>query len=193
LDYELIANLAAQFPEATVLMIGPTAKVDLASLPQAPNVKWMGQRPYSDLPAYVKAFDVCLMPFALNEATEYINPTKTLEYMAAGKPIVSTPVADVQRNFGSVVAVAHSAEEFVGRVRDVLKDPQVQRIQAGLAVAEAQSWEGVVGRMSALTATALARRNIPLTTAAAALNSPERPPRLRMDAVRYADPVAEAS
>jgi hypothetical protein len=99
LDYALIAHLAEAFPEWTVAMAGPVVKVDPNDLPKAPNIRWLGQKQYTELPQYARAFDVCLMPFALNEATEYINPTKTLEYMAAGKPIVSTAVADVVRNF----------------------------------------------------------------------------------------------
>jgi glycosyltransferase involved in cell wall biosynthesis len=95
----------------------------------------------------VKGFDVCLMPFALNEATEYINPTKTLEYMAAGKPIVSTAVSDVVHNFTPVVAVANSPQEFVAAVRSAIERPSAEMIARGLEQARANSWESIVSRM----------------------------------------------
>src|SRR5690554_4523074 len=82
LDYPLIEALARRFPDASVVMAGPVVKVDPADLPRLPNIHWLGQQAYEQLPALVKGFNVCLMPFALNDATRYINPTKTLEYMA---------------------------------------------------------------------------------------------------------------
>lgn len=152
LDYALLAALAAARTEWTLLMIGPVVKVDPRELPQAPNIHWLGQRDYRELPAYVKAFDVCLMPFALNEATEFINPTKTLEYMAAGRPIVSTPVADVVHNFAPIVRVADTAAAFVAAVTAAVEQPDAARIEAGIARAAAASWESIVRRMRALVA-----------------------------------------
>ena len=113
LDYGLIESLARAFDGGSVVMIGPYAKVDPATLPMRPNLHWLGQRDYADLPAYTKGFDACLMPFALNDATENINPTKTLEYMAAGKPVISTAVADVVRHFAPIVQVGHTHAEFI--------------------------------------------------------------------------------
>ena len=128
-------------------MVGPFAKVDPHTLPNLPNLYWLGQRDYAELPALVKAFDVCLMPFALNEATQYINPTKTLEYMAAGKPIVSTAVPDVVRNFTPVVAVANSTEEFIEAARRAIANPDTGLIADGIARAEVSSWESTVAAM----------------------------------------------
>jgi glycosyltransferase involved in cell wall biosynthesis len=171
LDYELIARLADANPNWTVAMIGPVVKVDPDSLPKRENIAWLGGRPYADLPACVKAFDVCLMPFALNEATEYINPTKTLEYMATGKPIVSTAVADVIHNFGSVVAIAHDGDEFVRLCERACTSPDRARIEAGLSMAGANSWDAIVGEMRALLVQAVeppleralvATRDVPL-------------------------------
>ena len=156
IDYDLLAQLAASFPDASVVMIGPLAKIERSRLPSSDNIYWLGQRPYDDLPAYLKAFDVCLMPFALNEATQYINPTKTLEYMAAGKPIVSTAVPDVVHNFAPVVDVAASAGDFVLAVRQASRHPDVQRIEAGIARARAASWEAVVSAMRNHVLTAIA-------------------------------------
>ena len=147
LDYDLIRALAEQHPELTVVMVGPTAKVNPEELPHAPNIHWLGQRSYEELPRYVKGFDVCLMPFALNEATEFINPTKTLEYMAAGKPIVSTPVADVVRNFTPIVTVASSADEFVRAVIRNATSPDATLIADGIEMASTSSWETIVTKM----------------------------------------------
>jgi glycosyltransferase involved in cell wall biosynthesis len=147
IDYDLLRHLAESLPEAALVMVGPVVKVDPSELPQAANIHWLGQRQYAELPAHVKGFDVCLMPFALNEATEYINPTKTLEYMAAGKPIVSTAVSDVVHNFTPVVAVARSPEEFVAAVRAAIEAPSAELIARGLEQARANSWESIVARM----------------------------------------------
>jgi len=150
LDYPLIGRLAESNPAATVVMVGPVVKVDPRDLPQAPNIRWLGQRDYKQLPAYVKSFDVCLMPFALNEATEYINPTKTLEYMAAGKPIVSTPVADVITNFTPVVRVASDADEFVAAAAELAAAPDAAMIARGIERAREASWESIVEHMQGL-------------------------------------------
>jgi glycosyltransferase involved in cell wall biosynthesis len=147
LDYDLVATLADAFPEGTVVMVGPIVKVDPADLPQRPNIVWAGQQQYADLPAWVKSFDVCLMPFALNDATRYINPTKTLEYMAAGKPIVSTAVRDVVRNFTPIVAVADAPDTFVALARDALAAPRPETIEAGIARAADNSWDANVAAM----------------------------------------------
>lgn len=155
LDYELIQRLAQANPKWTVVIVGPACKVDPAQFPQEPNLRWMGGRDYADLPAYTKRFDVCLMPFALNEATEYINPTKALEYMAAGKPIVSTPVSDVVRNFGSVVQIAHSADEFITACMTMLSVPQNAVIARGLQMAADNTWDAIVAKLEGHIANAL--------------------------------------
>jgi glycosyltransferase involved in cell wall biosynthesis len=158
IDYDLLRELAANIPEASLVMVGPVVKVDPAELPQAPNIHWLGQRKYDELPSYVKGFDVCLMPFALNEATEYINPTKTLEYMAAAKPIVSTAVYDVVHHFTPVVAVARSHEEFTAAVRQAIETPDEPLIRRGVDQARANSWESIVAQMERIIATAVRSR-----------------------------------
>jgi glycosyltransferase involved in cell wall biosynthesis len=159
IDYDLLRRLAEALPHAAIVMVGPVVKVDPAELPQAPNIHWLGQRQYTELPAHVKGFDVCLMPFALNEATEYINPTKTLEYMAAGKPIVSTAISDVVHNFTPVVTVARSPEEFVAAVRAALEAPSAEMIARGLEQARANSWESIVARMERIIRDAMRTRD----------------------------------
>ncbi len=147
IDYELLRHLATALPHATVAMVGPFAKVDPDALPRAPNLHWLGRREYADLPAVVKAFDVCMMPFALNESTQYINPTKTLEYMAAGKEIVSTAVPDVVHNFTSIVEVAHTPEEIVHAVERAFTTPNSSSISGGLERANAETWDSIVSAM----------------------------------------------
>jgi glycosyltransferase involved in cell wall biosynthesis len=167
LDYDLIAKLASSNEMIDVVMIGPVVKVDPASLPQAPNIHWLGARDYEALPSYVRAFDVCLMPFALNEATEYINPTKTLEYMAAGRPIVSTAVADVVRNYTPVVRVARDARDFLDGVRADVRRPDPVHIAEGIEMARRASWESIVAAMNELVLRAAdARSTLEVTRAA---------------------------
>jgi glycosyltransferase involved in cell wall biosynthesis len=160
IDYELLRTLAESLPDTALVLVGPVVKVDPRELPQAPNIHWLGQRDYTTLPAYVKGFDVCLMPFALNEATEYINPTKTLEYMAAGKPIVSTAIYDVVHHFTPVVAVARSHDEFVSRVRGAIAAPDTALIQRGLEQARGNSWECIVAAMEHIVRSAVAEREM---------------------------------
>ena len=160
IDYDLLRTLAASLTDVELVMVGPVVKVDPAELPRAENIHWLGQRQYAELPAHVKGFDVCLMPFALNEATEYINPTKTLEYMAAAKPIVSTAVSDVVHNFTPVVAVASSQEEFVAAVRDAIERPNAELIARGLEQARANSWESIVARMERIIRDAVRTREL---------------------------------
>jgi glycosyltransferase involved in cell wall biosynthesis len=134
-------------PDASFVMVGPLAKVEQQSLPSYPNIYWLGQRAYTELPALVKAFDVCLMPFALNEATQYINPTKTLEYMAAGKPVVSTAVPDVLHHFTPIVDVALTAEEFIAAIQRAARSPRAELIEQGIDRARRASWDSIVSAM----------------------------------------------
>jgi glycosyltransferase involved in cell wall biosynthesis len=155
LDYPLIAGLAQAFPDASIVMAGPVVKVEQDQLPQMPNVHWLGQQSYDVLPNLVKGFDVCLMPFALNDATRYINPTKTLEYMAAGKPVVSTAVADVVRNFTPVVDVAESHKEFFEAAERAWRKPDPALIDEGVQRAQGASWTATVGMMRSAIQTAV--------------------------------------
>ena len=158
MDYDLIAALADARPDWNVMMVGPTAKVNAEDLPQRPNLFWMGGRPYEQLPTYTKAFDVCLMPFALNEATEYINPTKALEYMATATPIVSTAVPDVCSNFASVVKIAASPAEFVRMCREQVEAPDQSAVQRGLKMAQENTWEAIVAKLEGHIGDALSAR-----------------------------------
>ena len=146
IDYELLAHLADS-TEGCVVMVGPWTKVEPASFPRRDNLRWLGGREYSDLPAYAKGFDVCMMPFAMNEATRFINPTKALEYMATGRPIVSTPVEDVVVQFSDVVTVARDAAAFAEACERGAVCQESRPIERGLALAQRNSWESIVARL----------------------------------------------
>jgi protoporphyrinogen oxidase/glycosyltransferase involved in cell wall biosynthesis len=150
LDYDLIARLADAPGVGSVVLVGPTIKVAPATLPRRPNLHYLGQRAYADLPSYLKGFDVCLMPWALNDATRTISPTKTLEYMAGGKPIVSTAVRDVARDHGDLVFVAEDHDQFLAlalSARDRFDD---RRDAAQRRRAEEHGWDAVAEAMRKL-------------------------------------------
>ena len=159
MDYKLIQKLARANPKWSVAMIGPSLKVDANALPQEPNLHWFGSKPYAELPAYCKGFDLCMMPFALNESTEFINPTKALEYMASGRQIVSSAISDVIRNFGSVVKVATSHEHFISLCREALARPDRKAVQRGIQMAGQNSWDSVVDRLEGHLAEALLKKS----------------------------------
>ena len=147
MDYDLLAKLADHDSAWNVVLVGPHTKVDPADFPQRPNLHFIGGRDYARLPAYAKAFDVCLMPFAKNEATEFINPTKALEYMATGTPIVSRDIEDVVLQFSEVVHVATTHEDFIAGCAQSVENPDEQRIAAGLTLAKKNSWESIVSQL----------------------------------------------
>lgn len=127
LDLDLLARIADADPDWQVCIVGPVVKIDPATLPQRLNLHYLPQQAYDDLPDVLAAWDVCLMPFALNASTEFISPTKTLEYMAAGKPVVSTGVADVRRLYAAGVAIAADADGFIAACRQALAEDTTQR------------------------------------------------------------------
>jgi UDP-galactopyranose mutase len=112
IDLHLLETLADVHPEWELILVGPVVKIDPSTLPRRPNIHYFGQRSYSELPQFVAGWDVCLLPFAINAATRFISPTKTLEYMAAEKPIVSTPITDVAGIYGQVVHIAERGPSF---------------------------------------------------------------------------------
>ena len=113
-DITLLAELAALRPNVHFIILGPVVKIDPATLPQAANIHYLGGKSYAELPAYLAGWDAALLLFALNDATRFISPTKTPEYLAAGKPVVSTPIRDVVRGYGDahLVVIAHSPQSF---------------------------------------------------------------------------------
>ena len=153
IDYELLASVARARPEWSWVMIGPLLKVREAEIPRLPNLHFLGKRPYEELPANLAGFDVAMMPFAINEATRSISPTKTLEYMAGHKPVVSTPVPDVMSLYGEVVRIADTPERFVEQVEAALGEDEPAR-QARAAVESEllarYSWDRIVEEIDGL-------------------------------------------
>jgi glycosyltransferase involved in cell wall biosynthesis len=149
-DFELLALLADARPDVTIVMVGPVLPSVTPHLPERPNIAWLGAKPYDDLPAYVKAFAGCIMPYAVTDATDHINPTTALEYMAAGKPIVSTAIRDVVGQLRSVVRVAESREAFVRDVGAAITRPDARAIARGHELARRSSWESITGRVRVL-------------------------------------------
>ncbi len=168
-DYTLIEGMSAMRPEWSFVMVGPVVKVDPKDLPQAANLHWLGGRDYKELPGYCKGFDVCMMAFAINEATEFINPTKALEYLATGKPVISTPVADVVRQYQDTVFIEKDAQAFVDRVEKILAGDHAEWIAKGIAKANGSGWEKTVARMQALIAKATSAKEPVTPPAPAAL------------------------
>jgi UDP-galactopyranose mutase len=124
MDLDLVAAIAKAKPDWNLVIIGPCVKIDPATLPRGRNIHYLGMKAYAQLPAYLSGWDVALLPFALNESTRFISPTKTPEYLAAGCPVVSTPVRDVVRPYGErgYVAIARTPGEFVASVERALLD-----------------------------------------------------------------------
>jgi glycosyltransferase involved in cell wall biosynthesis len=153
IDYGLLAHAAQARPDWQWFMVGPCVKVDPADLPRRPNVHWPGQQAFASLPRFAAHWDVCLMPFALNEATHHISPTKTLEYMAAGKPIVSTRVRDVAEPYGHLVHVADGPAQFVELCEQALAEDVVareRRAREMRELAEDLCWDDTVVAMEAI-------------------------------------------
>jgi UDP-galactopyranose mutase len=128
LDADLVGAVADARPDWQIVMVGPIVKIDAASLPQRANLHYLGQRRYEELPAYLAGWDVCLLPFARNEATRFISPTKTLEYMAAERPIVTTPIHDVVEPYSDIVYAADTPEEFVDACERALAADGIERL-----------------------------------------------------------------
>ena len=157
MDVDLVADVAALRPDWHFVMIGPVVKIDPASLPRRDNIHWLGSKDYKDLPKYLSGWDVGFMNFALNEATRFISPTKTPEFLAAGVPVVSTPITDVVRPYGEkgLVEIAKTPLEVVRKVEALLdrpKDPWLQRVDRHLA---SGSWDKTWASMNKLITDAM--------------------------------------
>jgi len=152
IDLELIAAIADARPDGVVVMVGPVVKIAPESLPRRANIVYLGKAEYHELPAFLAGFDVAIMPFALNRHTANISPTKTLEYLAAGKPVVSTAVPDVVADFGDVVRIALSPKAFVDAL-DAAQRPDRERENHARAKVRSGSWDAIVHAMTADLAT----------------------------------------
>lgn len=162
MDLELLAAVAGAQPEWQIVMVGPVAKIDAAALPRRANLHYLGGKRYQELPRYIASWNVALMPFARNESTRFISPTKTPEYLAAGKPVVSTSIRDVVRPYGQrgLVRIADEPAAFVEACAEAMSEDPVSRMREADAFLRKTSWERTWSRMARLIAAALDRKRL---------------------------------
>lgn len=159
-DPEAIRLLAAKHPAWHIVLVGPVVKIDPATLPRGANIHYMGHRTYAELPKFLAGWDVALLPFAINQSTRFISPTKVLEYMAAEKPIVSTPVTDVAEPYGHIVHIGRDPASFVSACEQALEEgdaARAMRVSDMRKVVDSTSWDATTDKMRALIDEALHR------------------------------------
>ena len=162
IDIELIACIADAHPEWQIVLVGPVVKIDPALLPQRHNIHYLGQQPYKALPQFLAGWNVCLLPFALNESTRFISPTKTLEYMVAELPIVGTPICDVVELYGAVVSIAASSNDFIKACEAALMPTSTEQSQQALKMREmilGTSWNATAQEMCDVMESEIAKKN----------------------------------
>jgi UDP-galactopyranose mutase len=157
-DIELLRDIAALRPQWQFVMIGPVVKISEEDLPRQKNIHYLGGKSYDELPEYIAGWDVAMMPFAINDSTRFISPTKTPEYLAAGRPVVSTAIRDVVRPYGEngLVRIAATAEEFVDAIEQALDEDAEERRARADEFLSAMSWEKTYEAMSDLIDDAIA-------------------------------------
>jgi UDP-galactopyranose mutase len=153
IDFKLLTYAATTRPDWSFVMLGPLVTLRRDSIDhflRLPNVHWLGPKLYEDIPDYARAFDVCLLPFKVSDEGRYLNPTKTLEYLATGKPVLSTHIPDVERFYSDTVAIARTRDEFVQIAQQLLeRDTETARAQR-TTKAQNRSWETMVDAMWSL-------------------------------------------
>ncbi|MDB5495846.1 MAG: UDP-galactopyranose mutase [Phenylobacterium sp.] len=181
MDLGLLTALADARPQWSIVVVGPVVKIDPADLPRRPNLHYLGGKEYEELPRYLAGWDVALMPFAINESTRFISPTKTPEYLAGGRPVVSTPIVDVARHYGDLEAVkiAATPDEFVAACDQALALSRLRGdwLKAVDATLSALSWDETFARMDLEISRAAARRG--RSPAAQITSSPTSSPVIR--------------
>jgi UDP-galactopyranose mutase len=170
MDLALLAGVAAARPDWHIVMLGPIVKIDPAVLPRPGNIHYLGPKTYDELPGYIASWDVALLPFARNEATRFISPTKTPEYMAAGKPVVSTSIRDVVRPYGQLglVRIADTVDDVIAACTASLEDDAATRRLESDAFLTQTSWDGTWARMRHLIRQARPGAAEPIQSAAGA-------------------------
>ncbi len=145
IDLDLVRKTAEKAPDHSFVMIGPICKIEESDLPRAENIYYLGMKSYEELPQYLNYFDFAMMPFALNDSTKFISPTKTLEYMSAYKPIISTRICDVERDYSHCLALIDNEGEFVKALQNTVVD-----VKAYQDILEKTSWDATVNKMSVI-------------------------------------------
>jgi glycosyltransferase involved in cell wall biosynthesis/cold shock CspA family protein len=150
MGWDNLAAVCDAHPDWSVLMVGPLAKIGEDDLLRRPNLHYTGQRGYDLLPGYLKACDVALVPFALSDATRFLSPTKTLEYFAARKPVVATPIQDIVDHYADAARIASTPDEFVRACEAAINEDNAARLDAGERHAAQWTWDNIVARMGDL-------------------------------------------
>lgn len=160
-DSQLLDQIADRRPDWQFIMIGPIVKIDPASLPQHPNIHYLGGKKYQELPEYLAGWDIALLLFARNDSTRFISPTKTPEYLAAGKPVISTSIRDVVRPYGDLklVEIADTPDEFINAAEKILANAdQTQWLAKVDAFLEHISWDKTWSQMYSLIANVIQKK-----------------------------------
>jgi glycosyltransferase involved in cell wall biosynthesis len=154
IDLDLLGSIARARPDWQLVMVGPLAKLAAEDLPREANIHWLGAKAYNELPSYLAGWDVAMMPFALNDSTRYISPTKTPEYLCGGKPVVSTPIRDVVTPYGDegLVAIAAGPKQFEAAIQDALTSDREALIERADPFLATQSWDATWAAMELLIA-----------------------------------------
>ena len=157
MDLELLAGVASARPNWQLVMLGPVVKIDEADLPRLSNIHYLGAKKYNELPRYIAGWDVAILPFARNDSTKFISPTKTPEYLAAGRPVVSTSIADVVSPYLALglVRIADDVQGFVAACEDALQDTTDEHRNKAKSFLSKMSWDKTWHEMEALVQTAL--------------------------------------
>ena len=153
MDLGLLDAMATAHPDWQIVMVGPVVKISPEELPKHPNIHYVGQRKYQELPSYLAGWDVCLLPFARNDSTKFISPTKTVEYMAAEKMIVSTPITDVAEPYGHIVYLGDTHQQFIEACEEALAvsdEERNRRVALMHDVLSKTSWDNTAKEMSDL-------------------------------------------
>ena len=160
LDRQLLGEIAQRSPEWHFVIVGPVVKIDPRHLPSFPNIHYLGPKSYKDLPNYIAGWDVAMLPFARNEATRFISPTKTPEYLAAGRPVVSTSIADVVVPYGrdGLARIADTPDIFTEAIRAALCEPTSRWLPRADAFLSGNSWDATWSRISQHLRTAIDTR-----------------------------------
>lgn len=178
-DVELLDAIAKARPDWNFILLGPVVKIDPEVLPKYENIHYLGSKDYLDLPQYIAGWDVALLLFADNEATRFISPTKTPEYLAAGKPVVSTPITDVVQPYGEMqlVEIARGPSEFIAAIeRALINEPArsdwLKRVDDFLSLT---SWDDTWSQMSDLIAEAMEKKSAIMRPQAQSVSGGARP------------------
>lgn len=162
MDLGLLEGVARLRPDWQLVMLGPVVKIDEGELPRLNNLHYLGSKAYADLPRYIAGWDVALMPFAKNESTKFISPTKTPEYLAAGKPVVSTSIRDVVRPYSvqGLAYIADTAEGFVAACEASMQEPSQKRQKRADVFLSRMSWDSTWFAMQELMQRAVDRSQL---------------------------------